>query len=341
VRGACDETRTSLPLLARRAFITLLGGAAAAWPIAARAQQRTMPVIEFLHAASFSAAAPQMDGLRKGVGESGYVVGRNLTIEYRLAEGRYDRFPELAADLARRQVSVIAASGSVAAVASMTATQTIPIAFIAAEDPVKLGLVTSLARPGGNATGLNFFTAEVNAKRLGLLRELLPAARRVAMLMNPTNPINLSSTLAEVEQAARDLMLQIQIVNASTSHEIDAAFAALSRERPDALFVSPDGFFTSRRVQLAALAARHAIPTSFSVREHVEAGGLMSYGASLTDAYRQLGVVTGRILKGTKPADLPVEQSTKFELVINAHIARMLGLTVPDTLLARADEVIE
>jgi putative tryptophan/tyrosine transport system substrate-binding protein len=243
--------------------------------------------------------------------------------------------------LAGRQVSVIAASGSVAAVASKTATQTIPIAFIAAEDPVKLGLVTSLARPGGNATGLNFFTAEVNAKRFGLLRELLPATRRVAMLMNPTNPINSSSTLAEVEQAARDLALQIQIVNASTSHEIDAAFAALARERPDALFVAPDGFFTSRRVQLAALAARHAIPTSFSVRDHVEAGGLMSYGASLTDAYRQLGVITGRLLKGIKPADLPVEQSTKFELVINAHIARMLGLTVPDTLLARADEVIE
>jgi putative ABC transport system substrate-binding protein len=291
-------------------------------------------------ARSLGSSEHVLHAFRRGLAESGRIEGQNVAIDYRVASGNA-RLPELAADLARRQVSVIAASGSVAAVASMTATQTIPIAFIAAEDPVKLGLVTSLARPGGNATGLNFFTAEVNAKRLGLLRELLPAARRVAMLMNPTNPINLSSTLAEVEQAARDLALQIQIVNASTSHEIDAAFAALSRERPDALFVAPDGFFTSRRVQLAALAARHAIPTSFSVREHVEAGGLMSYGASLTDAYRQLGVVTGRILKGAKPADLPVEQSTKFELVINAHIARMLGLTVPDTLLARADEVIE
>jgi putative ABC transport system substrate-binding protein len=278
----------------------------------------------------FAAALPKAAGSK----------ARSVAIDYRLAGG-FDRFPELAADLARRQVSVIAAFGTAAAVAAKAATQTIPIAFVAAEDPVKLGLVASLARPGGNATGLNFFTAEVNAKRLGLLRELLPAARRVAMLMNPTNPINMSSTFAEVEQAARDLALQVQIVNASSSHEIDAAFAALARERPDALFVAPDGFFTSRRVQLAALAARHAIPTSFSVREFVEAGGLMSYGASLTDAYRRLGAVTGRILKGTEPADLPVEQSTKFELVINVQIARILGLTVPDKLLAAADEVIE
>jgi putative tryptophan/tyrosine transport system substrate-binding protein len=291
-------------------------------------------------ARSLGSSEHVLHAFRRGLAESGRIEGQNVAIDYRVASGNA-RLPELAADLARRQVSVIAASGSVAAVASMTATQTIPIAFIAAEDPVKLGLVTSLARPGGNATGLNFFTAEVNAKRLGLWRELLPAARRVAMLMNPTNPINLSSTLAEVEQGARDLALQIQIVNASTSHEIDAAFAALSRERPDALFVAPDGFFTSRRVQLAALAARHAIPTSFSVREHVEAGGLMSYGASLTDAYRQLGVVTGRILKGAKPADLPVVQSSKFDLVINAETARMLGLAVPPMLLARADEVIE
>ena len=324
----------------RRAFITLLGGAAAAWPLAARAQQPVMPVVGLLSPLAPGSSEHVLHAFRHGLAESGRIEGQNVAIDYRLASGNA-RLPELAADLARRQVSVIAASGSVAAVAAKAATQTIPIAFIAAEDPVKLGLVASLARPGGNATGLNFFTAEVNAKRLGLLRELLPATRRVAMLMNPTNPINMSSTLAEVEQAARDLALQIQIVNASTSHEIDAAFAALAREQPDALFVAPDGFFTSRRVQLAALAARHAIPTSFSVREYVEAGGLMSYGASLTDAYRQLGVVTGRILKGTKPADLPVEQSTKFELVINAQIARMLGLDVPPTLLARADEVIE
>ena len=324
----------------RRDFITLLGGAAAAWPLAARAQQPAMPVVGLLSPLAPGSSEHVLHAFRRGLAESGRIEGQNVAIDYRLASG-FDRFPELAADLARRQVSVIAASGSVAAMAAKAATQTIPIAFIAAEDPVKLGLVASLARPAGNATGLNFFTAEVNAKRLGLLRELLPQARQVAILMNPTNPINMTSTLAEVEQAARDLALQIQIANASTSYQIDAAFAALARERPDALFVAPDGFFTSRRVQLAALAARHAIPTSFSVRECVEAGGLMSYGASLTDAYRQLGVVTGRILTGTKPADLPVEQSTKFELVINAQIARMLGLEVPPTLLARADEVIE
>jgi putative ABC transport system substrate-binding protein len=323
----------------RRELITLLGGAAA-WPLTARAQQSAMPVVGLLTPLVPGSSEHLLHAFRRGLAESGRIEGQTVAIDYRLASG-FDRFPELAADLARRQVSVIAASGTAAAVAAKAATQTIPIAFLAAEDPVKHGLVASLAWPGGNATGLNFFTAEVNAKRLGLLRELVPAARRVAMLMNPTNPINMSSTLAEVEQAARDLALQIQIVNASTSQEIDAAFAALARERPDALFVAPDGFFTSRRVQLAALAARHAIPTSFSVREYVEAGGLMSYGASLTDAYRQLGLVTGRILKGTKPGDLPVEQSTKFELVINAQIARMLGLTVQDTLLARADEVIE
>jgi len=330
--------------MTRREFITLLGGAAAAWPLAARAQQPAMPVVGLLSPLAPGSSEHLLHAFRRGLAENGWIEGQNVAIDYRLASGLasgFDRFPELAADLARRQVSVIAAAGSVAAVAAKAATQTIPIAFIAAEDPVKLGLVASLARPAGNATGLNFFTAEVNAKRLGLLRELLPQARQVAILMNPTNPINMTSTLAEVEQAARDLALQIQIVNASTSYQIDAAFAALARERPDALFVAPDGFFTSRRVQLAALAARHAIPTSFSVREHVEAGGLMSYGASLTDAYHQLGVVTGRILKGTKPADLPVEQSTKFELVINAQIARMLGLDVPPTLLARADEVIE
>jgi putative tryptophan/tyrosine transport system substrate-binding protein len=329
--------------ITRREFAALVGGVSLLLAVKvrrARGQQPVMPVVGLLSPLAPGSSEQVLHAFRRGLAESGRIEGQTVAIDYRLASGNA-RLAELAADLARRQVSVIAASGSVAAVASKTATQTIPIVFIAAEDPVKLGLVTSLARPGGNATGLNFFTAEVNAKRLGLLRELLPATRRVAMLMNPTNPINTSSTLAEVEQAARDLALQIQIVNASTSHEIDVAFAALARERPDALFVAPDGFFTSRRVQLAALAARYAIPTSFSVRDHVEAGGLMSYGASLTDAYRQLGVITGRILKGIKPADLPVEQSTKFELVINAYIARMLGLTVPDTLLARADEVIE
>ena len=324
----------------RRSFITLLGGAAAGWPIAARGQQPAIPVVGLLSPLALGSSEHVLHAFRRGLAESGRIEGQNVAIDYRLASGNA-RLPELAADLARRQVSVIAASGSVAAVASMTATQTIPIAFIAAEDPVKLGLVTSLARPGGNATGLNFFTAEVNAKRLGLLRELLPAARRVAMLMNPTNPINLSSTLAEVEQAARDLALQIQIVNASTSHEIDAAFAALSRERPDALFVAPDGFFTSRRVQFATLAARHAIPAAYSNRSYPEVGGLMSYGTDTLDYYRQAGVYTGQILKGAKPADLPVMQSTKFDLAINLTTAKALGLAVPDKLLALADEVIE
>src|SRR5262249_31609989 len=325
--------------IGRRELLAALSGAVA-WPLAARAQQPAMPVVGLLSPLAPGSSEHLLHAFRRGLAENGRIEGQNVAIDYRLASG-FDQFPELAADLARRQVSVIAASGSVTAVAAKAATQTLPIAFITAEDPVKLGLVASLARPAGNATGLNFFTAEVNAKRLALLRELLPAAKQVAMLINPTNPINMTSTLAEVEQAARDLALQIQIANASTTPQIDAAFAALARERPDALFVAPDGFFTSRRVQLATLAARHAIPTSFSVREHVEAGGLMSYGASLTDAYRQLGIVTRRILKGTKPADLPVEQSTKFELVIDAQIARMLGLDVPPTLLARADEVTE
>jgi putative tryptophan/tyrosine transport system substrate-binding protein len=273
-----------------------------------------MPVVGLLSPIATGSARHLLDAFRRGLGETGTIEGQNVAIDYRLVGGQFDRFPELAADLVRRQVSVIAASGNAAAVAAKAATQTLPIAFSVTEDPVKLRLVTSLSRPGGNATGLNFFTTEVNAKRLGLLRELMPAAARVAMLMNPSNAPNTSSTLKEVEPAARTLGLQIQIFNATTSLEIDAAFAALVPGRPDALFVAPDGFFTSRRVQLAALAARHALPATYSVRDYVEVGGLMSYGASLTDAYRQLGVFTGRILKGAKPADLPVVRSTKFEL---------------------------
>jgi putative ABC transport system substrate-binding protein len=329
----------------RREFITALGGAAVAsavsWPLAARAQQPAMPVVGIISLLSAGTAAPLLDAFRRGLSETGYVEAQNVAIEYRLAEGRYDRLREVAADLVRRQVSVIAAPGSPVAIAAKAATQTIPIAFGVAEDPVTLGLVASLARPGGNTTGINFFTAEIVAKRLGLLRELLPAAARIAVLVNPTNLANASATRRDVEAAARGLGLQVQFFDASSSREIDAAFAALMRERPDALFVAPYGFFTDRRVQLTALAARHALPVDYSAREFVEAGGLMSYGTSIPDMYRQVGVYAGRILKGAKPADLPVVQATKFDLVINLQTARLLGLDVPPTLLARADEVIE
>ena len=326
----------------RREFIFTLGGAAAAWPLAARSQQSAMPVVGFLDTRSQDTIGGRLNVLRRGLKETGYVEGENVTIVYRWAEGRYDRLPELAADLVRRRVAVIAASGGVpSAMAAKAATTTIPIVFSVGDDPVKLGLVASLARPGGNLTGVNFFNAELVAKRLELLRELVPAATRVAVLVNPANAETTESTLRDVAAAAHTMGLQIKAFNASTSPEIDAAFAALVRERPDALFVAGDGFFNSRRVQLANLTVRHAIPAAFSVRQYVEAGGLMSYGSDPLDMYRQIGVYTGSILKGAKPADLPVVQSTKFELVINAQTARMLGLNVPPTLLARADEVID
>jgi len=325
----------------RREFITLLGGAMAAWPLAARAQQPGMPVVGLLHPASPDAViANRLRGLRQGLKEAGFVEGENVTIEQRWAENQMDRLPELAAALVRRQVSVITAFGSTAAFAARAATTTIPIVFGVPDDPVRQGLVSNLARPGGNLTGINFFVAELTAKRLGLLRELVPAATRVAVLVNPTSP-EAETTLRDVEPAARALGLQIRVLNASTSREINEAFATFVREQPDALFVAANPFFQTRRVQLAALAARHAVPTAFSVRDYAEAGGLMSYGTDVTDAWRQVGLYTGRILKGEKPADLPVVQSTRFELVINAETARMLGLTVPDKLLATADEVIE
>jgi putative tryptophan/tyrosine transport system substrate-binding protein len=326
----------------RREFITLLGGAGAAWPLAARAQQRAIPVIGFLNVASPDGFPPRLRAFREGLKDAGYVEGENVAIEYRWAENRGERLPELAADLVRRQVNVIAATGgSLPGLAAKAATTTIPIVFGTPEDPVRIGLVENLGRPGGNATGVSFLTAELVAKRLGLLRELLPGAVRVAVLFSPDNAALMESNMQELEGAASAAGLTIQVLHASTGREINAAFAALGRERPDALFVGPGPFFVVRKVQLANLAARYAIPAVFPVRDIVEAGGLISYGTDINDAYRQVGVYTGRILRGAKPTDLPVLQPTKFELVINMQTAMMLGLTVPPTLLARADEVIE
>jgi putative ABC transport system substrate-binding protein len=324
----------------RREFITLLVGAAA-WPLAARAQQPAMPVVGFLDPRSPDGNADRVRAFRQGLKEAGFVEGENVASEYRWAENQIDRLPALAAELVGRRVAVfVTTGGAAAAFAAKAATTTIPIVFVTAEDPVRAGLVASLARPGGNLTGINFFSAELVAKRLELLRELVPAAARVAVLVNPTGP-TVETTLKDVEPAARALGLQIQVLNASTGREINAAFATFVRERLDALFVGIDPFFVSRRVQIVQLAARHAVPAIFQYRAFVEAGGLMSYGGSVTDSYRLSGVYTGRILKGEKPADLPVQQATKVELMINLKTAKALSLTVPLPLLARADEVIE
>jgi putative ABC transport system substrate-binding protein len=325
----------------RRKFISLLGGAAVAWPFAARAQQPAMPVIGFLNSQSPDGFMEPLRGFRQGLKEAGYIEGENVAIEYRWAENQTDRLPALAAELVRRQVAVITTMGSSPALAAKSATTAIPIVFNVGDDPVRVGLVASLARPGGNLTGINFFASELAAKRLELLRDLVPAATRVAVLVNPAEARITEATLRDVKAAARGMGLQIQVLNVSTSREINAAFATLAQERPDALFVGGGPFFTARRVQLAQLAARYAVPAIFPQRQDAEVGGLMSYGASVTDAWRQVGVYTGRILKGAKPADLPVVQASKFELVINAETARMLGLTVPDKLLVAADEVIE
>jgi putative ABC transport system substrate-binding protein len=324
----------------RREFITLLGGAAAGWPLAARAQQPAMPIVGFVNAGSSD--APLGAAFRKGLNEAGYFEGQNVTVEYHYLEGQFDRLPALMADLVRRRVAVIATpAGNFAAQLAKAATTTIPIVFGVGEDPVKLGLVASLARPAGNLTGINFFATELEAKRLALLHELVPKAVRIAVLVNPANITATESALRNIPDAARAMGLQIQVLKASTRSEIEAAFAALVRDRADALHVAGDVFFTSRRVQFATLAASYRIPATYPSREAVEAGGLMGYQADRAGMYRQVGAYTGQILKGAKPAELPVLQSTKFEFVINLQTARALGLDVPPTLLARADEVIE
>jgi putative ABC transport system substrate-binding protein len=325
----------------RREFIALLGGAAA-WPLAARAQQPGMPVVGLINAGSAESNALYATAFRNGLKETGHIEGQNVAVEYHWLEGQYDRLPALVADLVRRRVAVIAAPASTqAALAAKAATATIPIVFGVGEDPVTLGLVASYNRPGGNATGINFFSQEVDAKRLGLLHELVPKAVRVAVLVNPANVTVAEATLRDVQEAARTVGLQIHVLNATTIGEIDAAFATLAHERPDALFVAGDGFFNSRRMQFVTLAARDRIPAAYTNREYVAAGGLMSYGTDSADMLRQVGVYTGRILKGAKPADLPVVQSTKFEFVINLQTARALGIEVPSGVLSIADEVIE
>jgi len=326
----------------RRDFITLLGGGAAAWPFAAGAQQQAMPVVGLVGGGGGDVSTRYVTAFHKGLNEAGTIEGQNARVEYHWLEGKYDRLPSLMADLVRRRVAVIATPGSnPASLAAKVATATIPIVFGVGEDPVKLGLVASLARPGGNATGINIFNVEIAAKRLGLLHELVPKAVRLAVLVNPANASSAESTLRYVPEAARVIGLQSQVFNASSGDEIDAAFATLVRERADALFVAADAFFISRRVQFATLTVRDRIPAAYADREIVEAGGLMSYGTDFMDMFRQVGVYVGRILKGAKPSDLPVVQATKFALVINLRTAKALGLDVPATVLARADEVIE
>jgi len=323
----------------RREVLGFIGGAAA-WPTAERAQQPAMPEIGFLDARSLDVVSERLRAFRLGLRDTGHVEGENVSIAYRFAENQFDRLPALAADLVRRRVAVIATSGDDVALAAKAATKTIPISFIVSQDPVKLGLVASVARPGGNVTGINFVTGELLAKRLELLRELVPKAIRVAVLVNPANTTT-QTTLRDLEAAARAMGLQIQVVRVGTRQEIDVAFARFADERPDALFVTTETFFTTRRVQLVTQATRHAIPTAFANREAAEIGGLISYGTNILDAWRQQGASIGRILKGAKPADMPVVQANKFELVINHQTARVLNLTVPQSLLVAADEVIE
>jgi putative ABC transport system substrate-binding protein len=325
----------------RRKFITLLGGAAVGWPLAARAQQPAMPVIGYLYLGSSAAVANPIAAFRQGLAETGYVEGQNVVIDYRFAEGRSDRLPELAAELVTRRVAVIVApANTTSAVAAKKATSTIPIVFGISDDPTKLGLVASLNHPGGNATGINYFLAELGAKRLGLIHELVPGAARIGLLANPSNPVTEAIT-KDVTQAASVLGVTVRLVHAREPSDIEPAFAILVRDHVQALMIAPDTIFNNRRVQLVTLSTRHGIPTIYNVREYVEVGGLMSYGTNITEMYRAVGLYTGRILKGARPAELPVLQSTKFEFVINMQTARALGLEVPPQLLASADEVIE
>ena len=325
----------------RRRFISLLGGAAVAWPLVARAQQSTMPVVGFVNLASAKGYAPQVSAFLKGLSEAGYVVGRNVAIEYRWAEGRIDRLPAMVADLVHRQVAVIAASTTPAALAAKAATTTIPIVFETGGDPVQLGLVPSLNRPGGNVTGVTQTNWEITPKRLQLLHELVPTASVIAILVNPANPTVSETTTKAMQAAAPSLGLELHILNASTERDFDGVFAKLTQLRAGGLVIGQDPFFTIQREQLAALTVRHAVPAIFYGREFVAAGGLLSYGADVADAYRLTGNYTGRVLKGEKPADLAVQQVTKVEMYINLKTAKALGVNVPNTLIGRADEVIE
>ncbi|MGA8750561.1 MAG: ABC transporter substrate-binding protein [Pseudolabrys sp.] len=325
----------------RRQFITLLGGTAAGWPLAARAQQVPLPVVGFLNSASPQPFGKYVAGFRAGLKEAGYVEGQNVTIEFRWAEGHYDKLPGLAADLVRRKVAVLVATGgSPSVVAAKAATSTIPIVFTSGSDPVRSGFVTSLNRPGGNTTGVNFFVTVLEGKRLGLLRALIPGIQLITVLFNPDRPTH-ATEVREVQEAARAIGQQIHILLASSESAINAAFATATQLHAGAMLVGSDPFFNSQRDKIIALAARHSIPAIYELREFAQAGGLMSYGTNLTIGYRQVGVYVGRILKGEKPGDLPVVQSTKFEFVINLKTAKALGIEVPPNLSAEADEIIE
>ena len=326
----------------RREFIRLFGSTVVAWPLTALAQQVAMPVIGYLGVTSVNEQPQRLAGFQQGLAETGFIEGKNLLIEYRWAEGHFDRFPALAAELIKRQVAIIAVLGtSPGAVAAKAATTTIPIVFAVGDDPKAMGLVASFNRPGGNATGIYLLVAELQAKRLGILRELLPAATRVAVLVNNQRTNFATEITRELEAASRTMGMQIQVFNAGSSEQINDVFAKLATDRPDALFVVPDAFFNGRRSQLAILAARYGVPATYPAPDFAEVGGLISYGPDITDAFRQGGIYTGRILKGAKAADLPIVQPTKFELIINLQTAKALGIAVPPSLLARADEVIE